>query len=368
MKEPIRVLHVVTLMNCGGLETMIMNYYRHIDRNKVQFDFLEHRSGQHDFTDEIFSLGGKIYTVPSVNPLNLNGYINAIDRFFQKNRYKIVHSHIDCMSVYPLKYAMKYDAPVRIAHTHSSNQDKDFKYPIKIYAKHQISKFATDLFACGENAGKWMFGKNNFNILNNAIDAKRYDFNKLVAESVKKELGVENKFVIGHVGRFSKVKNHSFLIDIFKELILIYPNSRLILVGTGETMDVIKKKVMHYNLLDKVIFLGLRNDINRLMQAFDIFVLPSLYEGLPVTIVEAQASGLRCIISDKVPEQCCFTDNVMINKLSVNPKEWANKIIDFGIKYDRKSTYDDIVKGGYDIYENAKSLQDFYLSKIKNNN
>lgn len=218
MGEPIRVLQVVTHMNRGGLETMLMNYYRNIDRSKIQFDFLTHRpeNEKKDYDDEIRSLGGKIYHMPMLNPFSPS-YMKSLDKFFKEHKeYQIVHSHLDCLSAYPLKAAKKNGVPVRIAHSHNTSQERNLKYLIKDYSKRQIPKYATHLFACGQEAGKWMFGKHKFQIMNNAIDAKKFIYNEEVRMEKRKELGLEGKFVIGHVGRFNLQKNHEFLIHCFE--------------------------------------------------------------------------------------------------------------------------------------------------------
>ena len=214
--EPIRVLHVVTYMGRGGLETMLMNYYRKINRNIIQFDFLVHRDFEADYDQEILSLGGKIYRLTRLNPANKK-YLGELDRFFKTHtEYKIVHSHLDCMAGIPLKYAKKNGVPIRIAHAHSSNQTKDKKYLLKLIFKKNINKSATDLFACAQDAGTWMFGSNQFNVLNNAINTKAYVVNREIGQAVREELKIpEDAFVVGHVGRFAPPKNHEFIVEIF---------------------------------------------------------------------------------------------------------------------------------------------------------
>lgn len=199
----IRVLQIVTYMGRGGLETMIMNYYRNIDRNKVQFDFLVHRQEEADYDKEIVALGGKIYHMPMLNPFS-KSYFNALDSFFKEHKYDIVHCHLDCMSAYPLKIAQKNGVRVRIAHSHNKSQDKNLKYPIKLYSKRLIPKYATHLLSCGKAAGDWMFNGKPYTILNNAIDAQSYRFDKQIREEMREQLGFNQEdFVIGHVGRFN---------------------------------------------------------------------------------------------------------------------------------------------------------------------
>lgn len=364
--EPIRVLQVVTFMNRGGLESMLMNYYRNIDRSKIQFDFLEHREGKHDFTDEILSLGGKIYTVPSVNPFNTNGYLNALDNFFQQHKeYNIIHSHLDCMSSYPLKYAKKHDFPVRLAHSHNTNQEKNLKYLLKMHSRLQIPKYASNLFACSEEAGKWMYGQKEFRILNNAIDAKKFIYDSEKAAQVKKSLEIEDKFVLGHIGRFNAQKNHDFLIDIFEKVYQQEHNSVLLLIGVGELEEEIRKKVETLNLTSVVKFLGLRDDIPDLLQGMDAFIFPSLFEGLPVTLVEAQANGLPCVISDTITNEVEITDNIEYLGLAKKPDEWASHILKYKGKNNREEMYDVICEKGFDIISNVDWLENFYMSCIE---
>lgn len=363
MDEPIRVLHVVTYMGRGGLETMIMNYYRNIDRSKVQFDFLTHRDEIWDYDDEIERLGGKIYHLPRLNPFS-HKYLKSLDNFFKEHKeYKIVHCHQDCLSGIVLKHAKKNGVPFTIAHSHSSNQNKNLKYLIKLIAKKSLPKYADYLLACGKDAGEWMFNTSDFTILNNAIDTERYIYNEEKALEMKKKLGITDKFVIGHVGRFRQEKNHSFIIDIFKEVCEKEPNSTLLLVGDGPLEDEIKKKVDDLGLLDKVKFLGAREDVNDLMQGMDVFILPSLYEGIPLTMIESQASGLNCIISDKVPTECIVTKNVKSISLEESPKYWADEIIKSKNKT-RKNLYNEIQDAKFDIKSNAIWLQGFYLKNI----
>lgn len=359
----IRILHVVTYMGRGGLENMIMNYYRKIDRSKIQFDFLVHRDFQADFDSEIINLGGNIYHMPVLNPFS-KSYFAALEEFFSTHHYDIVHSHLDCMSAYPLKIAKKYNVPVRIAHSHNKNQDKDLKYPIKIWSKKKISKYATHLFACGQEAGKWMFNGAKFKILNNAIDAEKYKYNNEIRNEVRNELTLsESDFIVGHVGRFNPQKNHEFIIEIFNLLSKKNSHTKLILVGTGDGEETIKSKVKQYGLDEKVLFLGNRCDVNRVLQAMDVFLFPSIYEGLPLSIVEAQASGLPCVISDNVPIECKVTDLVEVMKLNDDLEKWVQLLISKE-NQPRTNTLKDIQTSGFDVTENVAQLESFYINAL----
>lgn len=367
MEHPIRVLQVVTQMNRGGLETMLMNYYRNIDRKKVQFDFLTHRpeGEKKDYNEEIISLGGRIFHLPSLNPFSLS-YLEKVHLFFKTHpEYKIVHVHLDCMSGVILKIAKEEGVPVRIAHSHNSNQDKNLKYLIKLFYKKNIKNYATKLFSCGEDAGKWMFKTNEFQIIPNAINTGDYVFNSTVRKSIRDELSLGDSYVIGHVGRFSRVKNQDFLLNIFEYIYKKHQDIKLLFVGEGRNLELIKKHVKEKGLEKVVIFTGLRTDINKLMQAMDIFVFPSLFEGVPVALIEAQAANLPCIVSDKVPLDSKISLNFEQIELKSPLSQWANSIMKYK-KKDRAERYDDVNIRNFDIVNCADDLQSFYINSYKN--
>lgn len=359
---PIRILHIVTYMGRGGLESMLMNYYRHIDRNQVQFDFLVHRDFEADYDQEILSLGGKIYRVSRLVPWS-KAYRQELKNFFRAHpEYKVVHVHQDCLSSVALQCAQECGIPVRIAHAHSTNAVKNLKYPIKRYYMKKIAKYATQMFACGEQAGMWMFCGAPFDVVNNAVDAQKYRFSFETSQNMSASLGVQNNFVLGHVGRFRTEKNHDFLIEIFSEVVKKNPESMLLLAGDGDLQPVIKEKVHQLGLDARVQFLGACSNVDQLLQAMDVFVFPSLYEGLPVTMVEAQAAGVPCVISDKVPAECIITNLVTQKSLQDSPESWAEEILKHqGQKH--SDTYEQICGAGFDIEENARKLQQFYLQK-----
>ena len=357
---PIRILHVVTYMGRGGLETMLMNYYRAIDRTKVQFDFLTHRDFRADYDDEIEALGGRIYRLPNLNPFSKT-YLGALDRFFSEHpEYHIVHSHLDCMSGIPLKAAKKHGVPVRIGHAHNSNQPRDAKYLLKLLYKREIARNATQLFACSEEAGRWMFGGADYCVLNNAIDAVKYSYDIDTRTDVRRSLGLpEDGVVVGHVGRFDPQKNHSFLLNIFAQM---PGDARLLLVGDGVLRHDAEQQAEKLGIRDRVFFMGVRSDVDRLLQAMDVFLMPSLFEGLPVSIVEAQAAGLPCLISDKVPIECRKTDLVTQISLAASPAEWAEAVLS-AAKMPRRDTLEQIRKAGFDIKANAEWLMEFYMER-----
>lgn len=361
----IRVLHVVTYMGRGGLETMIMNYYRHMDRSKVQFDFLVHRDFRADYDDEIESLGGQIFRIPRLVPWS-GTYRMALRRFFEDHPgYRIVHVHQDCMSAVILKEARRQEIPVRIAHSHNSNQDKNLKYPIKLFYKRQIPRYATELFACGKDAGDWMFGGAEYRIIHNAIDAQQYEYSLTRAQAAKAALGIaDDSFVVGHVGRFSAVKNHAFLLEVFQKLREKEKKAVLLLVGDGQLRGEIAAKAEEKGLSDCVLFTGVRDDVSELMQAMDVFVFPSLYEGLPVSLIEAQAAGLLCYVSDRVPGACALTDLLQRVSLEQSAEHWAEQILKKRV-YERRNMLGEIENCGYDIVRNAAWLQQYYIDQWK---
>jgi len=360
---PIRVLHVVTNMSYGGLENLLMNYYRNIDRTKIQFDFLTHVDIHQDFEEEIEALGGLLYRLPQLNPFSFT-YRKMLDAFFAAHtEYQIVHCHLDCLAGIPLKAAKKSGIPVRIAHSHTSNQTRNLKLPIKLAYKKIIPQNATAFFSCGKVAGDWMFEGRKYEIMNNAIDATTFRFDPEKAKDVRSKLGLENQFVIGHVGQFRTEKNHVFLIEIFKQIVDRHADSALVLVGKGPQMEPAKARAEELGILDKVLFLGARPDIPELMQAMDAFVLPSFYEGFPVTMVEAQAAGLPCIISDRVPIECKFTRDVQQVSLSDPPAAWADVVLPYK-DAKKQDNYNAVVAAGFDIKSNAKWLEEFYCNAI----
>lgn len=283
--EKIIIAHIMGKWNGGGVESVVMNYYRNIDRNKIQFHFLCDEDSTDIPYEEIEKLGGKVIVIPPYQ--KLFKYQKELYRIFKENNYKIVHSHINALSVFPLRIAKKAKIPVRIAHSHSTSNKKEWKKNILKMILRPLSKlYANNYFACTEYAGKWLFGKKvverkELNVINNAIDLKKFEFNENIREELRKELGIkEEVLVIGHVGRFMKQKNHEFLIDVFEKAINKANNMYLILVGQGPLEDKIKEMAKEKGIEDNILFLGQRNDVDKLYQAMDIFVLPSLYEGL----------------------------------------------------------------------------------------
>lgn len=366
MTNPIRILHVLGRLDIGGAETMIMNLYRNIDRTKVQFDFVVHTKNKGDYEDEVRALGGRIYSVPSYTVKNHSKYKKVWNDFFHEHKeYKIIHGHVRSTASIYLKIANKYGL-LTIAHSHNTSSGKGLSAFVKNTLQYPIRNTADYLFACSEFAGNWLFGESaykrpNFFLLKNAIDVEQFIYNEEVRNDKRKELNLEGKFVIGNVARFHPQKNHTFLIDVFKKVHDKNKNTALMLVGRGSLQPQIKEKVDSLGLKDNVIFTGVRSDIPDLLQAMDVFFMPSLYEGLPVTLVEAQASGLKCIVSDTITSEVSVTDLVNYTSLDESPDYWAESILSVNNDLGRKDMRGEIVASGYDIKESARWLEYFYL-------
>lgn len=362
----IRVLQIVDSMQQGGIQSFLMNLYRNINRNEIQFDFLIFRNNLQWYEKEIDSLGGILYKAPG----RRDGLIKCskyLDNFFKSHKeYDVVHYNASSLSfVEPLRYAKKYGVKTRIIHCHSSSFIGNPIHRIlhKIH-KRNIASLANVYLSCSEPATLWMFRntsvQSKVQIILNGVDCKKFAYSDEKRKLYRNKLCIENNFVVGHIGRFSAVKNHLFLIEIFEAIKEKNDNAKLLLVGDGEMRSEIESLVALKRLTNYVIFLGNRNDINDIMQAMDILVMPSLYEGFPVTVVEAQASGLPVVMSNTITSKVVVNKNVVLKDLNDNNVEWAKTILK---KYKRVKNIDDIIKRGFDI----KNTVDI-LTKIYSNN
>lgn len=365
MKEkPIRVLQIIGSMNQGGAENFLMNIYRKIDTNKIQFDFIVHKDGV--FDDEIKKRGGKIYKLKYINEISPFAYKRQLTFFFKEHpEYKIVHSHLNQVSGLILKISKENNIPIRIAHSHNTKAGGNLI--VRIYKKWlglKINKYATIRLACGQDAGKWLYGNEKFIIIRNGIDIKKFAFNIKYRKEIREELKIDdNCVVIGHVGRFDHQKNHEFIIDTMKRLLEKNNNYILILIGIGKLEDKIKEKVKEYNIAEKVKFLNLREDVYKIYSAMDILIFPSLHEGFPLTLIEAQASGVKILCSDRVSLQTNITNYMDFIPLSKGNEYWANYILKTKIK--RNNNLDNLYKEKYDDLENAQELEKIYIMSIK---
>ena len=371
MNGPIRILHVIGIMNRGGAETMIMNLYRHIDRERVQFDFVENSYEPAAFDDEICSLGGKIYRCPHYNGKNHFIYVRWWKCFFNehKGEYRIIHGHLGSTAAIYLKIAKKHGL-FTIAHSHNADTSHSIKSELYRLFSFRTRYIADYFFACSHAAGVDRYGdriviSDRYKELSNAIETERFSFDERIRAKVRKEMGLSDSFVLGNVGRFSEQKNHVFLIRIFKEIVRLEPNAKLLLVGDGVLKDAIMKRARAEGLFDRIIFTGVREDVDALMQAMDVFVFPSLYEGLPVSLVEAQAAGLPCVISDSISSESILIDElVTVCGLHDTPRVWSDKITERKAVI-RKDRQQEIIAKGYDIRDTVKQLEEFYIAKYQ---
>lgn len=366
MGDPIRILHAVVNMNRGGAETLLMNLYRNIDRTKIQFDFLTCKPGVYDA--EIIELGGNIHRIPYISDIGHTGYIRALDQFFASHpEYRIVHSHMDKMSGFVLRSAKKAGAPIRIAHSHNTSSEGGIAARVyKWVAGRSIKSCATHFVACSGKAARWLFADkgSQATILKNGIESEKFAFSLEVRSDVRQELKLQqDQFVIGHVGRFAHQKNHSYLIDIFAQFHSNYPNSVLVLVGEGPLRSDVDQKVKALKLNDKVRFLGIRSDIERLLQAFDVFVFPSLHEGLPVSLIEAQGAGLPCLISDVISQEVDMGIGLVTCIPLHDRTLWIEELQRAAaIRHTRQIPASSLPSKGYDIKNTAAWTEGFYLA------
>lgn len=364
----IRILHAIGFMHCGGAENMIMNLYRNIDRSKLQFDFVVHQTQKGFYDDEIRELGGVIHYCPSYKVINHFEYVRWWNDFFSQHpEYKIIHGHIDsCANIY-LRIAKKYGL-VTIAHSHSTNDGFGIKAYIKHLLKFKFNDCCEYKFGCSIASNKWLYGKEavaagDCTIIHNAIDTELFAFDKKKRKTIREQFGIQdNQLVIGHIGRFLKVKNHAFVIKVFKEILNYRNDSVLILVGDGEETQNIKAMVKNLGIEDRVIFTGVRADVYNFVQGFDLLLFPSFYEGLSLVAVEAQSSGLPVLASTNVSNETVMTDIMEFLSLEEPVELWAKKAIEMSEK-PRLDHHKEIVEKGYDIKSNAEWLQEFYISK-----
>ena len=369
--RPIRILHVLHSMNRGGAENALMNYYRHIDRTKVQFDFLLTESNKCLFEDEIISMGGRVFRVPLLTIFNPFPYLRGIKKILKSHpEYKIVHSHTSSKSFFPLFVAKVLGVPVRISHSHSSMAEKGINGIIRKMLRPFLKVVATDWLSCGVQAGIYLYGDKAYKegkviIFRNVIESDRYRFLPDMRCSLRKALGIaEDDFVVGHTARFDLVKNHKFDVDLLVELQKIYPKAKLLEVGLG-VKEGLSEYAKEKKVIDDIIFTGVVNNVWDYEQAMDAFILPSFNEGLPLSIIEAQVTGLPCFTSKgRVSEECGITDLIEFIPLEAGAEMWARKVYASRLKK-RRSYIEEIKSNGYDAMTSAKELQEFYINRYR---
>lgn len=365
----VRILCVFSRLDRGGAETMCMELYRHIDRTKVQFDFVKHTSNIGAYEEEIKALGGRVYEAPQYKVYNQISYCNWWKKHLQEHpEHKIIHGHYFTIASVYFRVCKKYNR-ITIGHSHSTKRmssggfKKKLRWMLQTLLLKKLEKRSDYCFACSTPAGKWLFPHKQFTILKNAVDTQKFVYSPSVRLEVQKELKLSDKcLAVGVVGSIYEAKNPLGIVKIFKAVHDKNPNTRLLWVGDGSMREMAESKIKEYGIQDAVILTGVRPDVHRLMQAMDVFIMPSLYEGLPVTGIEAQATGLPCLFSTNVTTEVQITD--LCKFLSLDSDElWVREILN--AKTERKNMSADIKKGGYDIANTAHWLQEFYLYHLK---
>lgn len=352
-----RVL-IVTTTNLGfnGITSVIMNYYRNIDRNKLQFDFAIGEEIHETIAKEIEELGGKIYQLSSRKKRTIK-FLKELKQLVKENKYQIVHVHGNSGTLYFDIHALKKaGVPVRIAHSHNSTCNHKIIHKL---LKDKLNKEMTYGIACSKLAGDWLFNK-DYIIINNGIDIDKFKFNEQVRKEYRKKFNIEDKFVIGHIGHFSYQKNHEYLVRVFSEVVKRKPNSILMLLGDGKLRNDIENQIEKLGIKENVLLLGKREDSAELMQAMDVFVFPSRFEGLPVVLVEAQASGLKSIVADTVTNECEIMDNIIFLGLD-NYEKWIEEILLSCKKYRRDNVEEIMKKSKFNIRKQTYKLEEIYL-------
>jgi glycosyltransferase involved in cell wall biosynthesis len=375
--EPIRVLHVLGGVGPGGAESRIMDLYRQMDREKIQFDFLVHssriRKAGDDpslrkpefFDEEIRQLGGKIYVLPKFKVYNYFTYRRAITRFFREHHeFRVVQGHMTSTAGIYLPIAKKCGVPVTVAHSRNAGVEKGLKGLATRFFRRNLADKADYLFACSALAGEDVFGRRAMDekrvrIIHNAIDVRKFEYDPAVREQMRQEYGVEDKLVLGHVGRFNYQKNHPFLIEVFAQVCSRRNDAVLILVGDGPDRAAMEEKCSALGISDKVLFVGNQREPWKFYQAFDIFLLPSFFEGLPGVLVEAQAAGLLCFVSDAVTREAQATENVHYLDIHSAAESWATEILKRA-DYQRRSTCQIMQEAGFDVTLQAEGYRNFY--------
>lgn len=365
----IRILHILHSMNRGGAEAMLMNYYRNIDREKVQFDFLLTEQNHCQYEDEIVSMGGRVFRVPLLTFTNPMPYIRGVRQFLKEHpEYKIVHSHTSSKSAVPLWVAKQCGVPVRVCHSHNNKSETGISGLIRNLLKYPLRKVATDFFSCGDEASRWLYGKKLANsgivhVLKNAINVEQFAYNIDFRKEIRQKYNIrEESIVLGMVARFSHQKNHLFALDVLKSLTDEQQDVKLMLVGDGELRSDIQQKTTQLGITANLIMVGIVPDVYKYLQAMDVVLMPSFNEGLPVSMIEAQARGVKCVISTGVPQEVDVTGNVTSLPLDVNA--WTDSIHSMPKGWRDPDAKLKVARAGYDIRVAAKELENWYIDQI----
>ena len=366
--QKIRILYVLGgIMAQGGTEAFVMNYIRNFNREKLQIDIVQCGNGKGIYDEELKKIGSKIFYLPvkSKHPVEFS---NELKNICTKGKYQIVHGMMDTMNVWCLKIAKKSGVPVCISHSHNTQVQSNniLKKSFNNLIKKKISKYSDYLLACSKAAGHWLYGENsNFLVIKNGIDYNKFKYDVEKREYYRKLYKIDDKLVIGHVGQFREQKNHMFLIEVFNEIHKIDKNSVLILIGTGPLLNEVKEKINELDLTSSVIIINGSNVVNELLNMFDCYLFPSLYEGLSIALIEAQTNGLRCFTSTSVSSESNVLNKVSFLDLNLSPVDWAVSILNEKSSFNnRVIERKDLNDSGYDIYYAAKKMENFYIESV----
>lgn len=364
MSNPIRVLQVFASLERGGAETSVMSYYRHTDRDRIQYDFVVHTPHRGAFEEEIENLGGRVHRLPRFRWTNLRAYMRAWRELLSCHPgYSMVHGHFFTISVVYLAVASKFGIAT-ISHSHANVPGLK---GMLIRAINWPSRRRVDLkAACSTDAARYFYGagavrRGEVVVINNAIEVERFRFNPAARSAARCSFGLEDKFVVGHIGRFEYSKNHLFLLDMFAELLRSEPRATLLLVGDGSRRDEIESRIADLGLTESVVLTGVRSDVPDLLQAMDALVVPSLYEGLGIVAVESQAAGLPTIVSDRLPSDVHITSLLEKVPLDAGVAAWADVVLKHRHDHDRVSPVSEIAQAGFDVTTEAPKLERLYL-------
>lgn len=362
MSKKIRILTVTPALNmCGGIESYTMNYYRNMTDNIVM-DFATHDIEDNQYKEEITARGGKVFLLSKIGLRTLKKSLEQMSKILKENEYDIIHCNMANAAVFYFYYAKKYGVKIRILHNHQANYADKLSHKIRNVFLIGIGKrVATHNFACSKLAGDFLFKKKKYYIINNAIDVEKFTYNPTVRKKIRKQENIkEDEIVLANIGRFCNQKNQLFLIDIFSEVVKKRDNAKLYLIGSGELKSRIEEKIVEKELENKVIIKNPINNINEFLQATDILVMPSLYEGLPVIGVEAQCADVKCIFSDTITQETKILETTKYERLNNSAQQWAETIYKVAKNTERTNVNEFIKKARFDIKNEAKELEKLY--------
>lgn len=361
MSEPIRVLHIVGAMYPGGYENFIMNLYENIDREKLQFDMVVHGRKPNDYVEKIQSMGGRVYELPRLTKKPVKS-LKMLYELVRKNQYKAVIRHTPNALTVPQLWAAKKAGAFTICHSHNETDPKKFLHKV---GKLWIPFSVDDRFACSEKAGIWMFGKKDYRVIHNAIDLNKFSYSPSKADQVKEEFGLQGKHIYGHIANFIASKNHMFLLEIYKKIAELDPKAVFFCLGEGDLRPEIEAKRKELQLEDRVILTGTRFDAENFMSAFGVLIFPSFFEGLPLTLIEAQAAGLQCLISDTITKDVVVSSDLIHAKsLEEDAESWARAAVALyqNPPVGRECQKESIRKAGYDVQELAEWFTEYMMN------